>query len=166
MHLETTMLSLQYSVILAAEEALPRASGQECSLALPHLWWMPRAPLETRPKVILKLKTQKVSRRITARPQPLSTPKLSPKKMSRQPRRRSSTTRSTPSTTWRTPREMTRTTVALSTQRKPPSLSLILYIVWAAESRMWRAQPRQYWLAHWQSNLMRKERHARSCRRS
>jgi hypothetical protein len=33
----TTMLSLQYSVIPAAEEALPRASDQEFLLALPDL---------------------------------------------------------------------------------------------------------------------------------
>ena len=135
MLLETTMMpSLRYSVILAAEEASPRASDQECSLALPHLSKMPRAPLETRPKEILEVKTQTVPPKITGRPQPSSTPTLSPKKMSRQRRRRSSTTRSTPSTTWRTPRETTRTTAALSTQRKP-SLSPLLTYIYSVSSR-------------------------------
>ena len=130
MLLETTMmLSLRYSVILAAGEALPRASDQECSLVLPHLSKMPRAPLETRPKEILKVKTQTVPPKITGPQQPSSSLMLSLKKMSRQRRRRSSTTRSTPSTTWRTPRETTRTTAALNTQRKP-SLSPLTYPIY------------------------------------
>jgi hypothetical protein len=109
--LETTTLNLRYSAIQAAEEVLLKASDPEVLLPKPPLTRMLRA-------LLMQLRSNLMSKLSKTGQLQETSQRLSPRKMSRQLRRRSSTMRSTPSTTWRTLRVMIKTTAVLSTPRK------------------------------------------------